>query len=125
MALSEVCWRVISFRCNMTLYNRGLIGPGHEGETAMRHPRFAAIIISLIGLLMLASVAHAARIPSPLQPATTPEPNPSVSSGNTGGTTNTNTGNAATYVVKQGETLFKIAVRFNLTVQELATANGI
>lgn len=90
----------------------------------MRYPRFAAITISLIGLLMLASVAHAARIPSPLQPATTPEPNP-VSSGNTGSTTTTNTGNAATYVVKQGETLFKIAVRFNLTVQELAAANGI
>ncbi len=87
----------------MTLYNRGLIVPGHEGETAMRYPRFAAIIISVLCFVTMASLASAQGIPT-----ATPEP---VSS--------------ATYVVRQGETLYKIAVRFNLTVKQLAEANGI
>ena len=79
----------------------------------MRYPRFAAIVISIICLFALASIASAAGIPAPLQPAATPEPGSGVSA------------DTGTYVVKQGETLFKIAVRFKLTTKQLADANGI
>ncbi|MBA3871685.1 MAG: LysM peptidoglycan-binding domain-containing protein, partial [Anaerolineae bacterium] len=86
----------------------------------MRYPRFAAIVITVLCIFALASVASASRIPVSLQPATTPEP---VTSGST--TSTSANGSGATYVVKQGETLFKIATHFNLTTKQLAEANGI
>ncbi len=74
----------------------------------MRYPRFAAILIGLICMSFLATITSAADRLAPVIQASTPVP-----------------GAGATYVVQQGDTLFKIATRFNLTTKQLADANGI
>lgn len=75
----------------------------------MRYPRFAAILISVICLSVLATITtNAADRLTPVIQASTPVP-----------------GAATTYVVQQGDTLFKIAVRFKITTKQLAEANGI
>lgn len=74
----------------------------------MRHARFAAMLITIVCISVWASIASAANKSLPVVQAATPVP-----------------ASGTTYVVQQGDTLFKIAVRFNLTTKELAEANGI
>ncbi len=74
----------------------------------MRHARFAAILIIIVYISVWTSIASAANKLAPAVQAATPVP-----------------ATGTTYVVQQGDTLFKIAVRFKLTTKELADANGI
>ncbi len=74
----------------------------------MRYPRFATILIGVICISFLATITSAADKFAPVFQALTPVP-----------------GASATYVVQQGDTLFKIATRFKLTTKQLADANGI
>ncbi len=74
----------------------------------MRYPRFAVILISVICVSILATIASAADNFAPVLQSSTPVP-----------------GGSGTYIVQQGDTLFKIAVRFNMSTKQLADANGI
>jgi len=72
--LAQLCWRVKSFRCNATLYNRSE-WPRHEGRNRDAIPRFAAIVIECLMYFALASGLPVPHVSLFLQPAA-PRPEP-------------------------------------------------
>jgi LysM repeat protein len=95
-----------------------------------RAPVFAALILMLLSLSAAQAqdaTADALAAPAALQEATvaaTQAVEPAIAATLPPAPTTTPV-NELTYVVKRGDTLFKIAQRFKTTVNALATANGI
>lgn len=69
----------------------------------MRYPRFAVIVMCVICISLMVAITNAADTPTPSAPPVT----------------------STSYTVRQGDTLYKIAVRFKLTVKQLADANKV